>query len=156
MDNTDAKLLELMQRDAGTGHAELARVVGLSVAGVHKRLKRLETNGLIRKTVAQLDREKLGLDLLCFLTVTFKTNTAPNNVAELRRATASLPEILECYSLTGSSDAILKVIVRDHKGLREFLARLSDAQNVIDRMQTSIVLEEIKETHELPILPEAT
>ena len=154
MDNTDAKLLELMQRDAGTGHAELARVVGLSVAGVHKRLKRLETNGLIRKTVAQLDREKLGLDLLCFLTVSFKTNTEPSNVAELRRATESLPEILECYSLTGSQDAILKVVVRDHKGLREFLTRLSAAQNVLDRIQTSIVLEEIKETHELPILPD--
>ena len=154
MDNTDAKLLELMQRDAGTGHAELAQVVGLSVAGVHKRLKRLETNGLIRKTVAQLDREKLGLDLLCFLTVTFKANTEPTNMAELRRATASLPEVLECYTLTGSSDAILKVIVRDHKGLREFLARLSDVQSVIDRIQTSIVLEEIKETHELPILPD--
>jgi DNA-binding Lrp family transcriptional regulator len=153
MDNTDAKLLELLQHDAGTGHAELARVVGLSVAGVHKRLKRLETNGLIRKTVAQLDREKLGLDLLCFLSVSFKTNTAPNNMAELRRATASLPEVLECYTLTGSNDAILKVIVRDHKGLREFLARLSDAQTVIDRIQTSIVLEEIKETHELPIIP---
>jgi DNA-binding Lrp family transcriptional regulator len=154
MDNTDAKLLELMQRDAGTGHAELARAVGLSVAGVHKRLKRLETNGLIRKTVAQLDREKLGLDLLCFLSVTFKANTEPTNMAELRRATASLPEVLECYTLTGSQDAILKVIVRDHKGLREFLARLSDAQNVLDRIQTSIVLEEIKETHELPILPD--
>ena len=152
MDGTDAKLLELMQRDAATGHAEFARVVGLSVAGVHKRLKRLETNGLIRKMVAQLDREKLGLDLLCFLTVTFKTNTAPNNMAELRRATATLPEVLECYTLTGLQDAILKVIVRDHKGLREFLARLSDAQSVIDRIQTSIVLEEIKETHELPIL----
>jgi DNA-binding Lrp family transcriptional regulator len=154
MDNTDAKLLELMQHDAGIGHAELAQVVGLSVAGVHKRLKRLETNGLIRKTVAQLDREKLGLDLLCFLTVTFKMNTEPSNVESLRRATASLPEVLECYSLTGSSDAILKVITRDHKGLREFLARLADAQNVIDRIQTSIVLEEIKETHELPILPD--
>jgi DNA-binding Lrp family transcriptional regulator len=154
MDNTDAKLLELMQRDAGTGHAELAQAVGLSVAGVHKRLKRLETNGLIRKTVAQLDREKLGLDLLCFLSVTFKANTEPTNMAELRRATAGLPEVLECYTLTGSSDAILKVIVRDHKGLREFLARLSDAQNVLDRIQTSIVLEEIKETHELPILPD--
>jgi DNA-binding Lrp family transcriptional regulator len=151
MDSTDATLLELVQRDASTGHAELARAVGLSVAGVHKRLKRLETNGLIRRTVAQLDRERLGLDLLCFLSVLFKTNTDPTNMSELRRATELLPEVLECYTLTGSQDAILKVVVRDHKGLREFLARLSAAQTVIDRIQTSIVLEEIKETHELPV-----
>ena len=148
------ELLELLQYDAGVSRAELAESVGLSVTGLHKRLKRLEAQGIVRKLVAQLDREKLGLDLLCFLSVSFKANTEPGNMDELRRATADLPEVLECYTLTGSQDAILKVIVRDHKGLREFLARLSDVQSVIDRIQTSIVLEEIKETHELPILPD--
>jgi Lrp/AsnC family transcriptional regulator, leucine-responsive regulatory protein len=60
-----------------------------------------------------------------------------------------LPQVLECYTLTGANDAILKVLVRDHKALREFLAQLSGSQDVIERVQTSIVLEEIKETHEL-------
>lgn len=140
-----------MQRDSSTGHAELARAVGLSVAGVHKRVRRLQTSGLIRKMVAQLDREGLGLDLMCFLTATFKTNTHTDNMRALREATTKLPEVLECYTLTGANDAILKITVRDHKHLREFLARFSGVQKVIASIQTAIVLEEIKETHELPV-----
>lgn len=151
LDEVDATLLHLLQRDASIGHAELARSVGLSVAGVHKRVRRLQTSGLIRRTVAQLDRERLGLDLMCFLTASFKVNTDPDNMGALREATAALPEVLECYTLTGANDAILKVAVRDHKHLREFLARFSSAQNVISSIQTAIVLEEIKETHELPV-----
>ena len=153
MDEIDATLLRELQRDARQGHAELARRVGLSVTGVHKRLRRLEAHGLVRKTVALLDRQRLGLDLLCFLTATFKSNTAPDNMARLRDATAALSEVLECYTLTGQADAVLKVTVRDHTHLRDFLARLSSAQDVLERIQTAIVLEEIKETNELPVAP---
>ena len=157
MDEIDATLLRLLQSDARLGHAELAQRVGLSVTGVHKRLRRLESTGVIRKTVAQLDRARLGLDLTCFLSATFRSNTAPDNMDRLRTATATLPEVLECYTLTGSADAILKVTVRDHTHLREFLARLSSVQDVLERIQTAIVLEEIKETNELPItLPAET
>ena len=121
------------------------------MAGVHKRVRRLQTSGLIRRNVAQLDREGLGLDLLCFLTASFKTNTHTDNMRALREATAELPEVLECYTLTGANDAILKITVRDHKHLREFLLRFSSVQDVISSIQTAIVLEEIKETHELPV-----
>jgi DNA-binding Lrp family transcriptional regulator len=152
MDDVDTTLLRLLQHDASTNHAALAKAVGLSVAGVHKRIRKLQSSGLIRKTVAQLDREGLGLDLLCFLTATFKTNTHTQNMSTLREATAALPEVLECYTLTGANDAVLKVTVRDHKHLREFLTRFSSAQDVIGSIQTAIVLEEIKETHELPIM----
>jgi DNA-binding Lrp family transcriptional regulator len=152
MDDVDTTLLRLLQHDASTNHAALAEAVGLSVAGVHKRIRKLQSSGLIRKTVAQLDREGLGLDLLCFLTATFKTNTHTQNMSTLREATAALPEVLECYTLTGANDAVLKVTVRDHKHLREFLTRFSSAQDVIGSIQTAIVLEEIKETHELPIM----
>lgn len=151
LDEVDAALLRAIQHDANQSHAILAQTVGLSVTGVHKRIKRLERQGFIQQTVAMLNRERLGLDLLCFLTVSFKANTNPSNMKNLTRACAGLPQVLECYTLTGINDAILKVLVRDHKALREFLAQLSSNQNVIERVQTSIVLEEIKETHELMI-----
>jgi DNA-binding Lrp family transcriptional regulator len=148
-DAVDTMLLRALQTDATQSHASLAQTVGLSLTGVHKRLKRLEGQGFIVQTVALLNREKLGLDLLCFLNVSFKTNTNPNNMQTLNQACQRLPQVLECYTLTGANDAILKVLVRDHKALREFLAQLSGSQDVIERVQTSIVLEEIKETHEL-------
>jgi len=151
LDEIDRTLLELLQDDAELHHAELARRVGLSAAGVHKRLKRLRQDGYVRKLTAVLDRGRLGLDLLCFLKVTFRGNLNPENLAELRRTLQALPEILECYTLTGTSDAIIKVAVTDHVALREFLQRLSDQQQVIERAETCIVLEELKEAAALPL-----
>jgi DNA-binding Lrp family transcriptional regulator len=151
VDIVDRTLLNLLQEDASLAHSQLASEVGLSVTGVHKRLKRLRTEGYIRKTTVVLERSRLGLDLMCFLNVTFKDNMRPKNMSDMRRAVAKLPEILECYSLTGSKDAIIKIVVRDHRHLREFLERLSKSQNVIERMETCIVLEEFKEGTLLPL-----
>jgi Lrp/AsnC family transcriptional regulator, leucine-responsive regulatory protein len=151
MDQTDKQLLGHLQCDAKLSQAELAKKVGLSIPGVHKRIKRLEASGVIKATVTHLNRLALGLDLLCFVAVTFKTNNNPENQSNLRAVTAQLPEVLECYWLTGSSDALLKVVVRDHQSLGAFLKRLSGVQDVIEKVQTSIVLEELKETHHLPL-----
>ncbi|MCA9836501.1 MAG: Lrp/AsnC family transcriptional regulator [Trueperaceae bacterium] len=151
MDTIDRKLLSLLQHNAELKHSELAEAVGLSSTGVHKRLKRLKDEGFIKKTVVVLDRNKLELDLLCFLKVSFKSNMLANNLQDLPQAVASLPEVLECYTLTGSTDAIIKVAVPDHTALRDFLRRLALAQNVIDRVETCIVLEEFKEGTALPL-----
>ncbi len=151
MDEVDRQLLSLLQLNAETSHAELATTVGLSVTGIHKRLKRLKQDGLIKKMVAVLDRSKLGLDLMCFLKVTFKNNLQAPNLPSLEEAVKGLPEVLECYTLTGTDDAILKIAVPDHVALREFLLRFSQSQNIIDRVETCIVLEEIKEGTLLPL-----
>jgi len=151
MDEIDRKLLHLLQQNALISRAELARTVGLSLAGVHKRVHKLQTEGLIRKTVGLLDRNKLGLDLLCFLKVTFKNNLEAKNLPALRQAVEGLAEVLECYTLTGSDDAILKVAVSDHIALRDFLRRFSESQKVIGRVETCIVLEEFKEGTALPL-----
>ena len=151
LDEVDAALLRAKQHNATQSQASLAQTVGLSVTGVDKRIKRLERQGIILRTVAILNRERLGLDLLCFLTVSVKVNTNPSNMKNLTQACAKLPQVLECYTLTGINDVILNVLLRDHKALRKFLARLSSNQNVVERVQTSNVLEKSKETHELMI-----
>jgi DNA-binding Lrp family transcriptional regulator len=151
LDDLDLKLLRLVQEDAETSHATLAEAVGLSVTGIHKRLKRLRQEGIIKKVVAVLDRNKLGLDLMCFLNVTFKDNVRASNITDMKRAVTKLPEVLECYSLTGSNDAVIKIVVRDHTHLREFLKQLSKVQSVIGRIETCIVLEEFKEGAALPL-----
>lgn len=151
MDRIDTKLLELLQSDSRISHAELAKAVGLSATGVHKRLKRLEGHGFVKKFTAILSRERLGLDLLCILMVTFKTNLNMDNLRGLEDAIKRFPQVLECYTLTGSYDAVLKVAVRDHNELRTFLRAFADAQNVVERVQTGIVLEEVRESFELPL-----
>jgi DNA-binding Lrp family transcriptional regulator len=151
LDSLDHQLLRLLQEDAEHSHASLAASVGLSVTGVHKRLKRLRQEGVIKKVVAVLDRNKLGFDLTCFLKVKFKNNLTGPNLPKLRKAIKGLPEVLECYTLTGTDDALLKISVADHIALRDFLNRFSESQSVIDRVETCIVLEEIKEGNELPL-----
>jgi DNA-binding Lrp family transcriptional regulator len=152
MDDIDVKLLEEVQRDAERSSRDLAQSFDLSPGAVHKRLKRLKEQGFIRKTCALLDREKLGLDLLCFLFIRFKSNMRPDNMTNLRHALHSLPAILECYTTTGDTDAIIKVAVRDHNALKQLLRELAQAQEVIERVHTSICLEELKNTSELPVL----
>lgn len=151
LDDIDRTLLALLQEDADQSHADLAMKVGLSAAGVHKRLKHLRQDGYVRKVTAVLDRSKLGLDLMCFLKATFRSNLQPDNLADLQRCIRDLPEILECYTVTGSSDALIKIAVTDHIALRDFLQRLSAGQQVIERVETCIVLEEFKEGTELPL-----
>jgi DNA-binding Lrp family transcriptional regulator len=151
LDDIDRTLLTLLQEDASISNADLAQRVGLSGAGVHKRLKHLRQGGYIKKVTAILDRSKLGFDLLCFLKVTFRSTLRPENLAELQRCLQEMPEILECYTVTGSSDAIIKIAVPDHVALRDFLRRFSEEQEAIERAETCIVLEELKEGAELPL-----
>ncbi len=151
MDDIDLKLLEEVQRDAERSSRDLAQSFDLTPGAVHKRLKRLKEQGLIRKTCALLDREKLGLDLLCFLFIRFKSNMSPDNMANLQNALHTLPAILECYTTTGDTDAVIKVAVRDHNALKRLLRELAQAQGVIERVHTAICLEELKNTSELPL-----
>ena len=151
MDAIERSLLAILQRDAGLSNAELARRVGLSTAGVHKRIRRLQERGYIEGTVAKLSKEALGLDLLCYLLITLKENMNPANMDRLKRAIADQPEILECYMVTGGNDAIMKVLVKDHSALKRLIVDLSENQNVIGRTNTCIVLDRLKETSCLPL-----
>ncbi len=154
VDHVDARILNLLQKGEQLSTADLAQRVGLSPAGVHRRLKKLQESGIIHQRVALVDRHKVGIDLLCILSATFKDNMNPRNRDVLERATAELPEVLECFMLTGEADVLIKIAVRDHTALKEFLHRFAEKQDVIARVQTAIVLEEIKVTTQLNIEPE--
>lgn len=145
LDDTDLQLLALLQEEF-IGPTELAQRVGLSAAGVHRRLRRLRQEGIVQRPVALLNRHRLGIDLLCILHATFRDNMDPRNREALAQAVHALPEVLECYLLTGASDVLLKVAVRDHQALKCFLERFAKAQNVIARVETAIVLEDVKVT----------
>lgn len=152
MDQIDAILLREIQHDAARSNRELGEIVGLSAGAVHKRLKHLRRDGYVRATTALVDRNKVGLDLMCFLLIGFRDNMAPDNMARLRTAVEGIPEILECYTTTGTEDAIVKVTVRDHNALKALLKRLAEAQDVISRIQTALALDELKNVTELPVV----
>ncbi|MDX1383662.1 MAG: Lrp/AsnC family transcriptional regulator [Thermoanaerobaculia bacterium] len=150
VDEMDAKVLRLLQENGRMTNRSIAEQVSISPPGLQKRLRRLEQKGVIRRYAALVDREAVGLDLLCFVQVTL-AHHQPNQRSAFRDTIQSLPEVLECHHLTGEYDYLLKVVVRNQKELERFLfERLTPIEGV-DRVRTSIVLREIKNSTSLPL-----
>lgn len=150
LDDLDYAILELLQEDAERTDADLARRVGLSASGLKKRLKKLKERGVIRKRVTLLDRHRVDLGLLCFVQVAL-THHEPGTAQNLREAVARIPEVLECHFTTGEHDYLLKVVARNHRHLEHILATRLAAISGVDRLLTSIVLNEVKRTTVLPL-----
>jgi DNA-binding Lrp family transcriptional regulator len=150
LDDLDWRLLSHLQNDARVSTAELARQFKLSPPGVQKRLRRLEQKGVIQRYVTLVNREAVGLDLLCFVLVML-AHHRPDSVKRFRAGIAAMPEVLECHYLTGEFDCLLKLVVANHEALQRFLERLMKVGGV-DRLRTSIVLNEIKSVTALPLI----
>lgn len=143
LDNIDQTILTLMQQDSSISNVRLADHIGLSPAATLSRVKKLEQEGYIEKYTAVVNKEKLGYDLLCIVQVSME-NHEVGLVTQFREEIQKMPEVLECFFLTGQSDYLLKVAVKNRQALEHFLLhRLTPAPGV-SRLQTSIVLSEVK------------
>ncbi len=150
LDDVDRDILRILQTDGRISNADLARQVNLSPPATHARLKRLEEGGVIRAIAAVLDRDRLGFDLLCFVQVSLQLHRL-ESVEAFRAAIRDMPEVQECYHLTGEYDYLLKVVVRNRKDLERFLVdRLTPLPGVA-RIHTSVVFNEVKSTTALPL-----
>jgi DNA-binding Lrp family transcriptional regulator len=146
----DRQLLYLLQENSRIASAELARRVNLSAPGLQKRLRKLEENGIIERYVTLVNREALGLDLLCFAQVTL-AHHQPECVGQFCNLVKELPEVMECHHLSGEFDYLLKVVVANHQHLERFLSEKITRIPGVDRIRTSIVLNEIKASTSLPL-----
>jgi len=154
LDELDLRLLALLQDDARRPAAELARAVRLSGPGLQKRLRRLEERGVIRRYAAIVDREAVGLDLLCFIHIML-AHHRPEDIKRFPDRIGKMPEVLECHFLTGEFDYLLKVVVPSHDALEKFLFERLMKVAGVDRTRTSIVVKEVKMATALP-LPKST
>lgn len=150
LDEIDRTLLRILQEDGRVSNAELARRVDLSATGLQKRVRRLEEAGIIIGYAAQVDREALGFDMLCFVQVTLQRHE-PDAVDNFRRQVQVMPEVLECHHLTGEFDYLLKIIVRNRKHLEQFILQTLTPVRGMDKIRTSLVLSEIKPSAAVPI-----
>ncbi len=150
LDEKDLALLKHLQQDARITNTELARRVDLSPPGLQRRVRKLEESGVIERYVTLVNREALGFDMLCFVQVTLQRHEPEANKG-FKDVVQGMPEVLECYHITGEYDYLLKVAVRNRKHLEEFL--LNDLTPVpgMDKIRTSLVLREIKTTTAVPL-----
>lgn len=146
----DRQVLGFLQENGRITNAELARRLNLSAPGLQKRLRKLEKNGVIDHYVTLVNRKALGLDLLCFAQVTL-AHHQPECVRNFCNGVKGLPEVLECHHLTGEFDYLLKVVVANHQDLEKFLVEKITQIPGVDRIRTSIVLNEVKASTSLPL-----
>lgn len=150
LDTLDTAILEQLQIDGRMSNAELARRINLSPPATHARVRQLEKRGYIHQYTALLDREKTGFDMLCFVQMSLQLHQQ-ENIDRVRTAINQMPEVLECYHLTGDYDYLLKVVIRNRKDLERFLMdRLTPIPGVA-RLHTSLVLTEVKSTTAIPV-----
>jgi DNA-binding Lrp family transcriptional regulator len=150
LDALDRKLLAYLQQDARVPTAELARRLALSGPGLQKRLRKLEEQGVVRGYTALVEREAVGLDLLCFVHVTL-AHHRPQSVKRFPERVKGMPEVLECHFLTGEFDYLMKVVVANHDQLEKFLFEKLMKVGGVDRTRTSIVVKEVKTSTSLPL-----
>lgn len=149
LDAIDRRLLRELQRDATIAIAELAQRVGLSQTPCWKRVKRLTDTGVITQRVALLDRAKLDLGLVVFVSV--RTNRHDQEWLDaFAGAAQSMAEVVEFYRLSGDTDYLLKVLVKDIAAYDSFYKRLIAAVPLSD-VSSAFAMEEIKATTALPV-----
>lgn len=146
LDETDRKLLSLLQGDAKVPYAKLAKRLGISSSGVHKRVKRLVDAGVIKKFVAVVDPQVIGKKLKAFIGVATAPGTCGQVIAQLNRR----PEVLEIHEVVGEHDLFLKLIIDDTLGLNKVLHEIDRIPGV-SSTRTLVVLKTEKETGSIPV-----
>lgn len=150
IDGIDAKILHFIQTNAALSVADIADNVGLSSSPCWRRIKRMEEIGIIKQRVTILDRKKLGLDFEVFVAVKL---ALPNksNMEKFEAAVLRMPEVVQCASVTGAVDFMLRVITKDMHSYEDFLREVLLSINLISDVQSRIVLRQSKESNAIPL-----
>lgn len=149
-DNIDRAILEMLQNEGRLTNVELASRVGLTPPPTLSRVKRLEEAGLIRKYVAVVDQEKLGLPVTAFVHVIHKEHTQATSKAFLE-AVEVLPEVLECHHIAGDEDFLLKVVAASPLDYEKFVLEKLTAIEGVQRVKTTFVLSSPKNETAIPV-----
>ncbi len=150
LDLTDIRILANLQENSRLTVKELAAAIHLSPTPTFERVRRLEREGYIKKYVAVLDAEKINCGFMAFCYLKMKQHTH-ENAMRIMNSVQDIPEIAECYNISGDYDFQLKIYTRDMKSYQNFLLRILGDLDCIGSLKSSFVLGEVKNTHRLPL-----
>lgn len=148
LDAKDLAILQLLQQNARMTVKEIAGRIHLSTTPVHERIKRLEVNGVIKQYATLLDHTKVNKSLIAICYVSLKEH---NKTAGTRfvKAILQMPEVVECFTISGEFDFMLKVMCADMNTYHDFhVNKLSNIENM-GHVQSIFVMGVIKQTHQL-------
>ena len=145
LDKIDRKILQLLQGNGRMSMTELAERVGMSVSPVTERVRRLERGGVITGYSARLNPQALGLGLLVFVEIKLRSKSG-NIFDDFRREVAKVPQILECYLVSGEYDYLLKLRLPDMAAYRDMLGNILLQLPAAAESRSYVVMEEAKES----------
>src|SRR6201995_2324137 len=150
LDAIDAKILDLIQRDAALSVAEIAERVGLSSSPCWRRIKRLEDGGIVQGRVTILDREQLGLNFEVCCTVKLSLPTK-DNLETFEMSVQRWPEVVQCATVTGAADYELRIVTRDMHAFDDFLRDKILSLGLVSNIESRIVVRSVKNSTALPL-----
>ncbi len=150
LDAYEKKILKILQRSGRASTQELSEAVGLSPSPCWRRVKRLEEDGYIRRYAAILDGKKLGLRAFAYVQVSL-VDHAEDTIARFSLFVEESPQVLECASITGDFDFLLKVVATDPEALEEFIMRDILRLGVVRTTTTNFVLRQMKSAGPFPV-----
>lgn len=150
LDQKDRELLTLLQNDCKQTNKALALSLGLSITAVYERIRKLEKQGVIKSYVSLLNPKQVDKNFIAFCHIKLAQHTR-EFVVHFERQVAKLPEVLECYHLSGDYDYILKVLVSDMEEFRSFLVEHLAKINHIGSTHSMFVINEVKHTTKIPL-----
>jgi Lrp/AsnC family leucine-responsive transcriptional regulator len=150
LDTLDRKILDVLQADGRASNVDLSSKVHLSAPQCFRRVRSLEERGVIRGYRAQVHPEALGLGVMAYVSLTIDGGQF-GRVREIEASIRDFPQILECHTVSGDYDYLLKVVERDLRSLSQFLTdRLMQVPGV-DDVRSMICMEEVKAPAALPV-----
>ena len=150
IDETDRRILSRLQREGRLSNADLAEAINLSPSACHRRVQRLEREGIIRDYVALLDRRKLGRKATIFVEITL-SGQADEILDAFEKAVSRVPDILECHLMAGSADYLLKVAADDTEDYARIHRRHLATLPGVAQIQSSFSLKTVRQTTALPL-----
>jgi len=150
LDEFDRRILRALQRDATMPLLALAEEVRLSSSPCWRRVKRLRDAGYLRAEVALVDARKVGLGVSAYIHVSLLDHTEPS-IRKLDELVQRSSQVLECATITGADDYLLKVVARDPEDLERFIMKELLALGVVRSSTTHFVLRQTKSTTVLPV-----
>lgn len=153
IDDIDLQILNILQQNARTSNAEIARQVDMAPSAVLERIRRLEAKGVIQGYEVRINPEALGQNLLAFV---FVRSADFDSDLKTAATLSAIPEVLEAHHIAGEDCYLLKVRTRDAKALGRLLRERIGATGSVQSSRTTIVLETLREGSRLPLpSPEA-
>lgn len=150
LDEADIRILKAMQKDAAVSQADLAEKAGVSPSLVSRRVSRLRDANVLRATVGLVDAQSVGLTCSAIIRIRLKDHAAAS-VKAFRDLVTRMNEVTLCVMLTGEADYLIKIVARDLPHFQEIVQSKLLRCAAIQHMESSIVLEHLKDTTELPL-----